>query len=145
MSEFPQAINPPALGTPKGYANGMLAPLGAHWLSVAGQIGWDASQQLVGPGLVEQFAQALRNVRAVLEFAGGKPEHLMRLTIYVVDKADYVENTKSIGAQYREILGRNFPAMALVQVADLLETGALVEISADAAIPAVSEIGERIR
>lgn len=135
MSMQLEAINPPELGTPKGYANGMLAPKGARWLSVAGQIGWNSSQQLVGPALVEQFAQALRNVRSVIEAAGGEPAHLMRLTIYVVDKAEYLANTKAIGAHYREILGRHYPAMALVQVADLLEKGAVVEISADAALP----------
>lgn len=130
-----ESINPPALGEPKGYANGRLAPAGARWLSIAGQIGWDDQQRLVGPGLLEQFAQALRNVASVLKQAGGGPEHLMRLTIYVTDKQEYLAHTKEIGAHYRAILGKNFPAMALVQVADLLEEGACVEISADAGLP----------
>ena len=82
----------------------------------------------------EQFAQALRNVVAVVRAAGGEPEHLVRVTIYVTDKAQYLAQVREIGAAWREIVGKHFPAMALVQVADLLEEGALVEIEATAAL-----------
>lgn len=129
-----ESINPSSLGAPKGYAHGRLAPAGARWLCVAGQIGWDASQRLVGPGFVEQFAQALRNIETVLLAAQGGPQDLMRMTIYVVDKQAYLAEHKAVGEAYRKVFGKNFPAMALVEVADLLEPGALVEVSADACI-----------
>jgi enamine deaminase RidA (YjgF/YER057c/UK114 family) len=104
-------------------------------LFVAGQIGWTAEAKLVAEGMAEQFAQALRNVVDVVRAAGGRPEHVGRLTIYVTDKRAYLDATKAIGAAYREHFGRHYPAMALVQVADLLEDGALVEIEATAVIP----------
>jgi enamine deaminase RidA (YjgF/YER057c/UK114 family) len=103
---------------------------------VAGQIAWDAQQKLVGHAdFAAQFAQALRNVVTVVKTAGGWPEHIVRMTVYVTDKKLYLSNTTPIGAAWREILGRHYPAMALVQVADLLEPGALVEIEAVAAVP----------
>lgn len=133
-----ESINPRSLGAPSGYAHGRLAPAGAQWLSIAGQIGWDASQRLVGPTLVEQFGQALRNVATVLRAAKGQSEDLMRMTIYVVDKKEYLAQRGALGAEYRAVFGKIFPAMALVEVSDLLEPGALVEISADACIVPVS-------
>lgn len=130
-----ELLNPQALGAPKGYSNGVLAPAGGRLLFVAGQIGWNAEQKLASPDMVGQFAQALSNVVTVVEAAGGKPEHVARLTVYVTDKQLYLQATRQIGTQYREIMGRHFPAMALVQVADLLEEGALVEIEATAVLP----------
>jgi len=127
-------IEPPTLAAPKGYANGVLLGPG-RILFVAGQIGWNAERTLVGDGMPDQFAQALDNVLAVVREAGGVPEHVGRLTIYVTDKSRYLAATKDIGARYRERMGRHFPAMALVEVADLLEDGALVEIEATAVIP----------
>ncbi len=132
---LPVAVNPPRLGRPRGYSHGMLAPAGARLLFVAGQVGWDDEQQLVGEGFVEQFARALANVVAVVRAAGGGPEHLVRLTIYVVDKQEYLAATTELGAAYREIMGRHYPAMALVEVQALLEPGARVEIEGTAALP----------
>jgi enamine deaminase RidA (YjgF/YER057c/UK114 family) len=130
-----EMIHPETWAPAKGYSNGVLVDGAARMLFVAGQIAWDAQQKLVGGGQFdEQFAQALRNVVAVVRAAGGEPEHLVRVTIYVTDKAQYLAQVREIGAAWREIVGKHFPAMALVQVADLLEEGALVEIEATAAL-----------
>lgn len=131
-----EPVQPAGWAAPKGYSNGMVAS-GGRTVYVAGQIAWDADQNLVGAGgdFAAQFRQALANVRAVVEAAGGGPQHLVRLTIYVTDKRAYLADLRSIGAIYREVLGRHFPAMALVQVADLLEEGALVEIEGTAVVP----------
>jgi enamine deaminase RidA (YjgF/YER057c/UK114 family) len=128
-------INPAELGAPRGYSNGMLAPPGARLLFVAGQVGWDQNQELVGDGFAEQFARALANVVTVVREAGGKAEHLARLTIYVVDRHEYVAALDEIGTAYRGIMGRHYPAMALVEVSALLEPGAKVEIEGTAALP----------
>ena len=127
-------INPPALGVPRGYANGVLAPAGGRMLFIAGQIAWDDQQRLVSAVFSEQFAQCLRNVMQVVHAAGGVADDLVRLTIYVCDKKAYIASTREVGAAYRQILGHHFPAMALVQVAALLEEGAQVEIEATAVI-----------
>lgn len=132
----PLPINPAELGAPRGYSNGMLAPPGARLLFVAGQVGWNERQELVGEGFAEQFGAALANVVAVVRHAGGAPEHLARLTIYVVDRRNYVAALQDVGAVYRGIMGRHYPAMALVEVQALLEPGAKVEIEATAALPA---------
>jgi enamine deaminase RidA (YjgF/YER057c/UK114 family) len=130
------AIEPAGWPRPKGYSDGMLAPAGARILFVAGQIGWDGDRKLVGPGdFAAQFAQALKNVVAVVRAAGGSPEHIARMTLYVTDKREYVAKLAEIGAAWREILGRHYPAMALLEVSGLLEPGALVEIEATAAVP----------
>jgi enamine deaminase RidA (YjgF/YER057c/UK114 family) len=105
-------------------------------LAIAGQIGWDETETLVSAEFVPQFRQALANVHAVLAAAGGRSEHLLSLTIYVTDKREYVGEIAAVGAAYRDILGKHFPAMALVQVADLLLPGAKVEIQALAVLPA---------
>jgi enamine deaminase RidA (YjgF/YER057c/UK114 family) len=104
-------------------------------LFVAGQIGWDAQQHFVGEDLVSQLAQALRNVVTVVEAAGGRASHIARLTIYVTDLDAYRNNLKAIGASYREIMGKHYPAMALVGVAGLVEPRARVEIEATAVVP----------
>lgn len=130
-----ESIQPAGWKPPSGYSNGMLATGVRAVLHVAGQIAWDAEQRLVGRGdFVAQFRQALANVVAVVEAAGGRPEHLVSLTIYVTDKRSYLEHVRGIGEAYRALVGKHFPAMALVQVADLLEDGALVEIQAVAAL-----------
>jgi enamine deaminase RidA (YjgF/YER057c/UK114 family) len=133
------AINPADWAPPRGYQNGMLAPAGRRLLAVAGQIGWDADARLVQPAVgedafVAQFAQALRNVLTVVRCAGGDAADLMTLRVYVTDKRRYLLHSKALGCAYREVLGRHYPAMALVQVADLVEEGALVEIEALAAL-----------
>jgi enamine deaminase RidA (YjgF/YER057c/UK114 family) len=129
-------INPPRLGSPRGYSNGMLAPPGSRLLCIAGQIAWNSRQEIVGDHFAEQFGQALANVLAVVEEAGGLPEHLLQLTIYVTDKKLYLEHLKEVGATWRSLVGRHYPAMALVEVKGLLEEKALVEIQALAALPA---------
>jgi enamine deaminase RidA (YjgF/YER057c/UK114 family) len=104
-------------------------------LFVAGQIGWDEHEKIVSEDFGEQFRQALGNVLAVVRDAGGEAEHICRLTIYVTNKKAYIKRAKQIGQAYRALMGKHYPAMALVEVADLLEPGAKVEISADAVIP----------
>lgn len=129
----PTPINPESLGAPRGYSNGMLFPAGGRLLFVAGQIGWDREGKFVD-GLVAQFELALRNVLEVVRATGGDPESIGRFTIYVVDRDDYGTNVKAIGQAYRAVMGKHFPAMALVQVAALLEPRALVEIEATAVV-----------
>jgi len=132
---MPDVIQPESLAAARGYSNGLLFPAGGRLLFVAGQIGWDRDERLVSPEIAPQFEQALRNVVDVVRAAGGGPEHIGRFTIYVTDKARYTAARKEIGAAYRALMGRAYPAMALVQVADLLEEGALVEIEATAVLP----------
>jgi enamine deaminase RidA (YjgF/YER057c/UK114 family) len=125
-------LNPESLAGPRGYNHGILAE--GKILCVSGQIGWDLEYRLA-PGLPQQFEQALRNIIAVVQEAGGKPENIARLTIFIKDKADYLQNTKEIGLRYRTLMGKHFPAMSLLVISDLLEEGALVEIEATAVIP----------
>ena len=130
-----EPINPASLGAPKGYANGMLGAAGGRVLAIAGQIAWDENQRLVSSRFVDQFARTLRNVLAVVEAAGGRAEHVISLTLYVVDKKQYVAELRGVGAAYRECMGYHFPTMALVEVAGLLEDDALIEIQGLAVIP----------
>ena len=130
------SINPVELGAPSGYSNGMLAPAGGRLLFIAGQIAWNRDQELVSEDFTAQFGQALRNVAQVVATAGGEPRHLARLTIYVTDKWLYLDQVESIGAIYREVMGKHFPAMALVEVKSLLDPRALVEIEGTAVLPA---------
>jgi enamine deaminase RidA (YjgF/YER057c/UK114 family) len=123
-----ETINPESLGRPRGYSNGLLAAPGARLLFVAGQIGWDEGQRLVGDDFVEQFDRALRNVLAVVVEAGGGPACVARLVVYVTDKREYAARTREIGERWRALMGRHFPAMTLVEVKSLLEDGAKVEI-----------------
>lgn len=104
-------------------------------LFVTGQVGWTREGRIVSDDFAEQFTQALRNVLDVVREAGGAPEHVGRFTIYVTDREQYLRRTKEIGQAYRELMGKHYPAMALVQVVGLLEAGALVEIEATAVIP----------
>ena len=128
-----ETINPAGWPRPKGYANGVLAE-GRH-LYIAGQIGWDENEQFTGPGFLSQAAQALKNIAAILAQAGGKPEHLVRMTWYVTDKQQYKAALVDLGTAYREALGRNFPAMTAIEVTALMEDDALVEIEATAVLP----------
>ena len=120
-------INPESLGAPRGYSNGVLTETGGRLLFIAGQIAWNQQQQIVSD-LVEQFDRALANVIAVVKEAGGKPEDITRLIIYVTDKNDYKKRMKEIGERYRARMGKHFPAMVLVEVAGLLEDRAKIEI-----------------
>ena len=131
-------VNPEALGNPRGYSNGMLAPAGGRLLFVAGQIAWDEAQKVVPGGFAEQFSQALSNVVTVVRAAGGEPADLGSLTIFVVDRQEYVAQLAGVGAAYRELMGRHYPTMALVEVRALLEPLAKVEIQGIAVVPASS-------
>ena len=131
-----ELINPKGLGPPRGYSNGVLAEPGGRLLFIAGQIAWDESQTIVSDELHVQFGRALENVMAVLSAAGGAPEHLVRLMIYVTDRDQYLRALKPIGEAYRRVLGRHYPAMALVEVKALLEPAAKVEIEGTAVLPA---------
>jgi len=126
-------INPAELGAPKGYSNGVLMK-GGSILFVAGQIGSNSEQILVSESFVEQFEQALRNILTVVDAAGGSSKNIGRLTIYVTDKQDYISQIKDVGAAYRRVMGKHFPAMALLEIKSLLEAGAKVEIEATAVI-----------
>ncbi len=126
-------IQPEGWKRPRGYSNGIGAR--GEQIFIAGQIGWNELEQIVSTDFVEQAAQALRNIVAVLRAAGAGPEHLVRMTWYVTDKREHVSRASEIGAVYREIIGNVYPAMTLVQVADLLEDGAVVEIEATAVLP----------
>jgi enamine deaminase RidA (YjgF/YER057c/UK114 family) len=126
-------LQPKGWVSPQGYANGIAAE--GRVVFIAGQIGWDADARLVGDDLVTQTEQALKNIVAVLAEAGGAPHHLTRLTWYVTDKVGYVARRSEIGAAYRRVIGKHFPAMALLVVAGLLEEGAQVEIEATAVVP----------
>lgn len=128
-------LNPDCLVRPRGYSHGTLAATGGRLLFVAGQIGWDKEGRLVAEDFVEQFAQALDNALAVVREAGGKPEHVARMVIYVVDKREYLAGEKALGEAYRKRMGKHFPAMALLEVKGLLEPGAKVEIEATAVLP----------
>lgn len=105
---------------------------------IAGQIGWDSSQRIVSNDFGEQVRQALENVVAVLREAGGGPEHLVRMTWYVTDKQEYIAFRELVGAAFREVVGRHYPAMSLVIVKELLEDRAKVEIEATAVLPSRS-------
>jgi enamine deaminase RidA (YjgF/YER057c/UK114 family) len=126
-----RVLQPPGWPRPQGYANGILAE--GRLVFVGGQIGWDETGAFAAT-LAEQVGQALRNIVAVLTEAGGRPEHVARLTWYVTDRAEYLAQRREIGAVYREIMGRHFPAMAVVEVSGLLEPEARVEIEAIAVL-----------
>lgn len=127
-------VQPDGWKEPKGYANGVLAQ-GAT-LYIGGQIGWNADQVFEAKDFVGQMEQALKNIAAVLEAAGGKPEHLTRLTWYVTDKQEYLAKQREVGQAYRAVLGKNFPAMTMVVVSALVEDEALLEIEGTAVLPA---------
>ena len=121
-------INPESLGPARGYSNGVLSEPGRATLFIAGQVGWDERQRIVSADFVEQFDRALANVITVVMEAGGRPERIARLVIYVTDKREYCARTREVGRRYRARMGRHFPAMTLVEVKSLLEDEAKVEI-----------------
>jgi enamine deaminase RidA (YjgF/YER057c/UK114 family) len=120
-------INPDSLGAPRGYSNGVLTQSG-RLLFVAGQIAWNSQQQIVSADIVEQFDRALANVITVVTEAGGQPEQIARLVIYVTDKHEYRVRMEEIGERYRARMGKHFPAMVLVEVKGLLGDDARIEI-----------------
>jgi len=129
-------VSVPGRPRPSGYSDGMLVSGPARLLFVSGQIGWDERRTLVSADFVAQFRRALENAVAVVRAAGGGPESIVRLTLYVVDKREYAARVKEVGDAYRAVMGRAYPAMSLIPVPDLLEPGARVEIEATAALPA---------
>ncbi len=127
------SILPEGWVQPKGYANGVLAEPG-RTLYIGGQIGWNEQTQFETDDFVGQVRQALLNIRAVLEAAGAGPEHMVRMTWYITSKTDYTSNLKGVGQAYREVMGKNFPAMSVVQVVALVEDRAKVEIEVTAVL-----------
>jgi enamine deaminase RidA (YjgF/YER057c/UK114 family) len=128
-----QILQPPGWARAKGFSNGIVAQ--GRLVFIAGQIGWDAQQQWQERGFAGQFRQALQNIITVLKEAKGKPEHLVRLTWYVLDKQEYMNSLKAVGEAYRELMGRHYPTMAVVQVSGLVEPEARLEIEATAVVP----------
>lgn len=126
-------LQPAGWAKPKGYANGVAAQ--GRFIFVGGQIGWNAQSRFETDDLVGQVRQTLQNVVDVLAEAGARPEHVTTMTWYLTNKKDYLGNLEGIGKAYREIMGRNFPAMAVVEVTALVEDRAKVEIQAMAVVP----------
>ena len=126
-------LHPYGWAPAKGFANGIAAS--GRQVFVAGQVGWGPDQRFASDDFVDQTEQALRNIVAVLAEAEGRPEHIVRLTWYVTDKHEYISRLREVGAAYRRVMGRHFPAMTLVQVVALVEDRAKVEIEATAVIP----------
>ena len=126
-------LQPPGWPKPKGYTNGVEAQ--GRSIFVAGQVGWDANEQIVSDGFVDQARQALLNIIAVLEEADARAEHLTRLTWYVTEVKEYLASRTELGRAYREAIGNHYPAMTLVGVRALMVEGAKVEIEATAVVP----------
>ncbi len=133
MSKSLQAINPPGWPTPRGYSNAVTGR--GRLVFVAGQIGWEPDGTWRTDDFVGQLRQTLLNTLAILKAAGAEPEHIVRMTWYVVDKAEYLARSAEVGACWREVLGRHFPAMALVEVVGLVEDRAKLEIETTALVP----------
>ena len=130
-----EIINPEALGAPKGWSNGMLAPAGGRILFVAGQTASDRSGKVQPADFITQFDRALQNVMTVVTEAGGNAEHIGRFTIFVTDREAYLSDLRALGQAYRKNMGRHFPAMALVEVKALVDPDAVIEIEATAVLP----------
>ena len=127
-----KTLHPPDWVPPRGYANGIAAR--GNLIFVGGQIGWNGQQQFESDDFIAQTAQALRNVVAVLREAQAGPEHMVRMTWYIVDRDEYLSRQKELGAVYREVMGRNFPTMTCVEVSRLVEVRAKVEIEVTAVL-----------
>jgi enamine deaminase RidA (YjgF/YER057c/UK114 family) len=128
-----QRLQPPDWAAPKGYSNGVAAS--GMMIFVGGQIGWNGVQKFETDDFIAQCAQTLRNILAVLQQADAGPEHMVRMTWYVIDRAEYNARLPELGAVYREIVGRNFPAMTCVEVSGLMEAQAKIEIEVTAVLP----------
>lgn len=126
-------LQPASWVRPKGYANGIVAE--GRLVFVGGQIGWNRQNRFDAHDLIGQVKQTLQNIVDVLAEAGAKPDHVVSMTWYLTSKKDYLDNLESIGKVYREVMGRHFPAMAVVQVTALVEDAAKVEIQAMAVVP----------
>ena len=128
-----KTLNPPDWLAPKGYANGVMAR--GSLLFVGGQIGWNAQQEFESDDFIAQARQALLNIVAVLQAGGAGPEHMVRMTWYGIDRHEYRSRLKELGAVYREVIGKNFPAMSCVEVSGLVEDRAKIEIEVTAVLP----------
>jgi len=131
-----KSLNPPGWPRGKGYSHGIQAE--GRLVFVSGQVGWDENMKFQSSSFAAQVRQALLNIKAILAEAGAGPEHVARMTWYVVDKADYLVSLAEVGAAYREVMGKSFPAMTLVEVKGLVEEGAKLEIEATAVVPTAS-------
>jgi enamine deaminase RidA (YjgF/YER057c/UK114 family) len=129
-----KVLQPPGWARPKGFANG-IAVKGGTTVYIAGQVGYTGQGEWRACDFAGQFRQALANILEVLAQAGGRPEHLVRLTWYVLDKQEYLRSIQEVGAAYRELMGRHYPVMAVLQVSGLVEDAARLEIEATAVIP----------
>jgi enamine deaminase RidA (YjgF/YER057c/UK114 family) len=127
-------INPESLGFPRGYSNGVVADTPGRLLFISGQVAWDKSQQIQSEDFAAQFDRALANVITVVREAGGTPERIVQMRIYVTDAEEYRTAASQVGEKYRNRMGKHFPAMVLVEVSALLEPGAKVEIEATAVL-----------
>ncbi|ABG05210.1 Endoribonuclease L-PSP [Rubrobacter xylanophilus DSM 9941] len=128
-----ERLQPPGWARPRGYANGIAAS--GRLVFVAGQVGWDETETFRTRDFVGQVRQALLNTLAVLAEAGAGPEHIVRMTWYITDREEYLSNLEGMGRVYREVMGKHFPAMSMVQVAALIEEEAKVEVETTAVIP----------
>lgn len=137
MTMAHRTLLPPGWAPPIGYANGIAADAG-RLVFIAGQVGWDAQQRFVRTDFVSQFDQALANVLAVLAQAGGRPEHVCRITAYCCDKPAYLAARAALGEVWRKHMGRHYPAMSMIFVADLLDHPAVIELEATAVIPSAA-------
>jgi enamine deaminase RidA (YjgF/YER057c/UK114 family) len=128
-----RSLTPPGWPRGKGYSHGIEAE--GRFVFVAGQVGWDTSGKFSSRDFVAQFRQALLNTKAILSEAGAGPEHVVRMTWYVLDKKEYLSRIADVGAAYREVMGKSFPAMAVVEVKGLIEDDARLEIETTAVVP----------
>ncbi len=128
-----QVLQPPGWARPKGYANGVAVR--GTMIFVAGQVGWDAAETFRSDDFADQAEQALANIVAILSEAGAGPQHIVRLTWFVTDTAEYLASQQRLGAAYRHVIGAHFPAMSVIGIAALYEPGAKLEIEATAVIP----------
>jgi enamine deaminase RidA (YjgF/YER057c/UK114 family) len=128
-----QILQPPGWPRPKGFSHGISCK--GRFVLIAGQVGWTPQGEWKETGFAGQFRQTLENILAVLKEANGRPEHIVRLTWYVLDKHEYLSSLREVGAAYRELMGRHYPTMAVVQVGALVEGAARLEIEATAVVP----------
>ena len=128
-----QSLLPPGWKRPRGYANGIAAS--GRMVFTAGVVGWDAEERFAAPDLAGQFRQVLLNTLAILAEGGAGPEHIVRMTWYITNRDDYLAQIAEIGAAYRDLIGRTYPAMAVVEVAALVEAAAKIEIETIAIVP----------
>ena len=128
-----RVLQPPGWAKPRGFSNGISAS--GKLVFIAGQIGWSGEGKWESKDFAGQFRQTLKNTLAVLAEAGGRPEHIVRMTWYIVDKQEYLGAVGEVGAAYRELIGRHYPAMAVVQVGGLIENEARLEIETTAVVP----------